>query len=234
MYIKVLIKKIIKHCRQGTLNSVISEKISGKKVPIFYRDLLNKIRYGCKAPVYAERIWVNPLYCEFSIRPESIIALTGHHAKRASGKVISFSDLINQLVPILEVEKIKFCLDHWKNGVPWEDTGIYEYMQERILRNGSADGCYNLNDIKERYTKVDLLFNQIRREGRFKTQKEICPSNFREDGGILIHIGPEGEPFFGWRGCHRIAIALLLGLKFPAQIGCVHINSLQYLARFRR
>jgi flagellin-specific chaperone FliS len=222
------------NCKINNLNSIISERISGKRIPVFYRDLLNKIKYGWLAPAYAERIWIEPSRCRYSIKPESIINATGHHAKRASGKVINFSSMENQIIPIFEVEKIKYSLDHWENGISWEDTGIYEYMEKRILKNGSADSCYNIDDVIKRYKKLDLIFEQIKREGRFRIRTEIKPDNFRESGGILIHIGPEGEPIFGWRGCHRIAIAIILGLKFPAEIGCVHINSISYLPEYRK
>ena len=67
-----------------------------------------------------------------------------------------------------------------------------------------------------------------------KTRNEIFKDNFREVGGIYIHIGVDGKPYFGGGGCHRFAIAHILQIIFPAQIGCVHVSAIPYLKGYRK
>ena len=93
--------------------------------------------------------------------------------------------------------------------------------------------CKNIVDIKNRYKKLDNIFNQIKLEGRLKTMKEMNPKNYREFGGPVIHIGPGGELFYGAGGTHRFAIAFILNFKLPAMIGCVHKNAIPLLKDIR-
>ena len=65
-------------------------------------------------------------------------------------------------------------------------------------------------------------------------QGTLVKGNFRERGGILVHIGSDGEPCFAGAGYHRFAIAKILNLRFPAQIGCVHIEALDHLDEYRQ
>lgn len=107
-------------------------------------------------------------------------------------------------------------------------------MESLIKKHGKYDGCVNIDDIVKRYRSLDTIFEQIRKEGRFRIRKEFNQKNFREKGGVLVHIGPYGEPFFGMGGCHRFAIALILKLKLPSQIGCVYKDAIPLLKNLRK
>ena len=122
------------------------------------------------------------------------------------------------------------------NGVTWEDTGIYEHMAALIAERGrEVDGCINRDDIIDRYNRLDSIFDQIKMERRLRTRQELDPRNFREVGGIYVHIGPAGELYFGGGGCHRFAIARVLKLPMvPAQIGCVHQSAIPLLPTLRQ
>ena len=229
-----LLLKFLVHLKMGTLLSVFSKKIKNIPFQFIIRDIIYKFKYGPDAPAYAECIWVDPRLIIRSISPQSVKAVTGRRSRKASGMVIDFAVFLKNTIDVADIQIVNFCINHWVNGLSWEKTGIYEYMKKLIAGQGMVDSCRNMDDLIERYKKLDIVFNMIKKEGRFRTQKEINIKNFRESGGIYIHIGPGGEPIFGWGGCHRFAIAKVLGLRFPAQIGCVHPDAIPFLPGFRK
>ena len=116
----------------------------------------------------------------------------------------------------------------WRDNIPWKETGVYEYMLTEIERKGSVDDCFDLEDIILRYERLDTLFYHIKETRKFKTQKELDPSNFNEVGGVLFHIGRDNRPIFGGGGMHRFSMAKILKLeKIPAQLGLLHPDALQ-------
>jgi hypothetical protein len=130
---------------------------------------------------------------------------------------------------------VRFALAHWRDGVPWEETGAYDYMLEQIARRGRQDGCFDLADVKRRYERLDDLFETVMRERRLRTRTELDPRVRNEDGGIFVHIGPAGETAIGDSGKHRMTIAKLAGLDaVPARIGYIHRDALPLLPALRR
>jgi hypothetical protein len=107
-------------------------------------------------------------------------------------------------------------------------------MLEQIARRGQQDGCFDAADVRRRYERLDELFEAVRRERRLRTRSELDPGARDEDGGILVHIGPDGEPAIGDSGKHRMTIAKLLGLAAVlARIGYVHREAVGLLPRLR-
>jgi len=105
-----------------------------KRYPYFFRDIKNKIKYGKQAPIYAERIWVNPLKCKK--------LLIINETRKKSGLILK-SWPYDKAVPIIKRDKIRFCIEHWVKGIPWKDTGVYEYIERLIKKYGSYDNCKN-------------------------------------------------------------------------------------------
>ena len=94
---------------------------------------------------------------------------------------------------------------------------------------------YNsMDDIYRRYKSLDNVFEEVKIEGKFKTENELNPAIFgeRSEAGV-IHIGPEGEPFFGGGAHHRFAMAYVLNIPFPAKIGLVHVSAIPHLDAYR-
>jgi len=234
-----LLNKVAKHVKQGTLANTVYKKTIGKGkkriITGYKRDLYNISRYGWTAPRFAECVWVNPHNCNMFIPGDIIREFCGIAPRAASGMVLRSSWPFEQALQITEHPKIKCCIDHWVNSIPWEKTGVYEYMEKLIeQRRNGVDGCKNKEDIVRRYEELDLIFEQIKKEGRMKTRYELTNSNFREMGGPYIHIGRDGKPFFGGGGFHRFAIAHILQIPYPAQIGCVHVSAIPYLKEYRK
>ena len=187
------------------------------------RRLANVVRFGKAAPRPNERIWIDPA--------EVRHALGGLPVR--SGYVVDRWPPADP-VPFDEHVHVRFALAHWRDGVPWEETGAYDYMLEQIASRGRQDGCFDADDVRRRYERLDALFETVRREGRLRTRPELDSAARDEDGGILVHIGPAGEPAIGDSGKHRLTIARLLGLDaVPARIGYVHRDALGLLPRLR-
>ncbi|MCL7945956.1 hypothetical protein [Marinobacter sp. ATCH36] len=187
-------------------------------------DGKNRKQYGETAPKFAELLWVPTSFINYSVKAGS--------SKDSARIVQDWPD--QQVVPVRKLPSIKACLAHWQGGLSWEETGIYKQMLDTIEEKGKVDRLKNLDDIKERYKSVDRLYDQVASTGRLRARSELIPGNFREEGGILIHIGPGGTPFFGKKGHHRLAIALALELEYiPAQLGVVHASAIDHLGVFR-
>ena len=203
---------------------------------VYNNDLVNKLKYGKNAPIYAERIWINYRDCEKIIpKPVFLSHFNKLTPRKSSGLIIdNIWPSKEEQIPIKDSPRIKNSIDHWLYGVPWKDTGEYEIIKKLIDKYGSEANCYNMDDIIERYKKLDNIYSTVKKEGRIKTRRELKYNNFREEGGILIHIGPSGELFFGMGGAHRMAIALILNLRIPAQIGCVHKSAIHLLPLLRK
>lgn len=139
-----------------------------------------------------------------------------------------------QVSSLYEGVKIKACYDHWKYGMPWEGTGVYEYMQKKISQFGKWDDCRDMYDVIARYKRLDAMYNHIEKNRTLKTRSELKKNNFREYGGVCVHVGPNGVLYFSGGGCHRLAISKILELPtIPVQLGCVHKESLDILEALR-
>jgi hypothetical protein len=197
-------------------------------------DFRNSIFYGDKAPRYAELIWVNSVDVQRYISPASCVEFFKRRPRRMSGRVVldwpAANDVIN------DNAAVNYCLKHWRDHLSWGDSGAIDFMLRSIEKSerGVSDDCRNIDDIYRRFGNLDHAWADVNKDGRLKTRKEMNPSAFRELGGVLIHLGPDGEPFFSGAGCHRFAMSVAKKLVFPAQLGCVHVSAIKYLTQFRK
>jgi len=194
----------------------------------YYRDLVNFITYGKQAPKASELIWVNPKDCVHSASFHTPISI-----RKLTGKVSSTMWDNASYSVIDDLPKFQFCYNHFIEGVEWEETGAYEHLISLIDQKGIADNCKNIDDVKDRYKRVNELYNFVKKEGSFKTKKQLKSDSFREEQGILISINKEGKPYFTGGGNHRFSIAKILDITFPAQIGIVHPEGIKYLSKYR-
>lgn len=188
-------------------------------------DDKNRKRFGEDAPRFAELLWIPTADLKDSLKLGS---------SKDSARVIKDWPH-HSAVPVRELPSIRACLEHWQYGLSWESTGIIQQMLDKIDSVGKVDRLKSRNDVEERYRSIDELYESVSSKGQLKSRSELIPGNFREEGGILVHIGPGGVPFFGKKGHHRLAIALALKLEYiPAQLGVVHISAINSLEAFRR
>lgn len=200
----------------------------------FWIGSFNRLQFGGRGPRYAERIWVSPAQCKRYIEAAELADRFGTSARQLSGRVVS--DWPESLEQSLEKHpKLAYCWSHWRDGKSWADSGAFDFMLERIAASptGVTDKCRNLQDVERRFEALDAIWADVRKRGSLPPRGELVAGNFREVGGILMHLGPGGEPIFSGAGCHRFAMALMLDAPFPAQLGVVHKTALDTLQRLR-
>lgn len=185
------------------------------------RDSYNRRHYGPQAPKFAERLWIPTPQLQQFIK---------HWSSKQSGQVVSQWPA-NPPVAITALTTIKACLAHWRDGADWEETGIFAVMMAAIDKQGRVDRMRSLEDVQQRYAYLA----KVCAEGGLQTRQQLLKGNFREEGGILVHIGPDGQPYFGGKGTHRLAMAIAAELPcFPAQLGCVHQAGINALPALRQ
>ena len=259
-----MVNKTVRHLKNGTLLNVIVKKLIRRERRLaflkYQRNLYNIFKYGPLAPRFGETIWINPCKYVTGIPREILRKECGFSHQEMLGMVIDIKLPTEQTFNIADYPKgsvdfnslgkalktceyrsklrFKFCLEHWVDGVPWEHTGAYEYMEKEIeySKHGEMDGCKNIDDIVKRYVNLDLVFEQVRNEGRFRLKKEVDHSCFLDkyEWNRLVHINSNGEILTSGGSMHRFAIAYILNIPFPAKLGCVHVDSLQCLNDYRK
>ena len=210
--VEMAIAKIIRYVSVVTRASILDTK--------------NWIQHGDNAPRYAERIFV-----DVALDVKSLGL-----GKRLFGQVLGEWPPMGRkaISNFTDTEPYISCAQHWLDGVPWRDTQAYQRMALAIKRKGVADGCTSMADVSVRYEALDRLFEKIAKDGRIMPHSQFEPWSFRELGGMVFHVGPGAEPFFGRIGQHRLAIALILGIQnVPGALGGVYKGALPALRRLR-
>lgn len=186
-----------------------------------FRDIHYSIKYGRNAPKYGDLIYIDPnkvIYYSSSKRSDFGLVKSGNW------------DQQENLSLYKESIKYRACSLRWEEEYTWKETGIYSHIMELIenSKNKRVDNCTNLEEVKQRYERLDKLFNEIKTTRKFKTRKELNSSNYREQGGVYISIGRENQIIFWGSGWHRLAIAKILKLeKIPAQVALIHPKAIK-------
>lgn len=201
------------------------------------RKFKNRILYGPEAPKPNEIIWIYPRDCLKIINDMDIRKELKGRAAAYSGLIVDTSWPFDLAIPIFDnvvieegrnsqrrkIYRIQCCISHWSQGIPWEETGIYDHMEYFISERGSDDGCFTKEDVINRYEMLDLVFEETKKEGRLNP----------EYGVGRIHIGPAGELYNGGGANHRFAIAYILNIPYPARIGIIHKDAIRFLHNYR-
>ncbi len=197
----------------------------------YLRDYHNKWIYGKQSPIYAEQLWIDP---------KKVLAVSHDKVMEkgwgpySSGRVIKeWPFTAEDYFSIMDLPKIRQCLLRYRDKLSWEETGAYEhYEQYRTTKTNARK--YTWDFILKRHQQFDAIFETVKKEKRLRTVSELKPSAFREESGILIHVGPDGELIFSETGSHRLGIALVLNIpRIPVLIGVVHSNAIPMLDGYR-
>lgn len=187
------------------------------------RDWWNRVLYGPDAPLSDECIYV---------RPRDVIYGYGGNAgkrplrRQESGRVVD-GDWDLQRYSLENHLKLESTRMRFVDGVPWEQTPLYDGVMRAISEGRAPDGCSTREEILARYAALDRVFEDTQRLGRLLTRAEMPEYFRREHGGILIHLGRDGTFLRASGGMHRFAIAKVLDLpEIPAQLGVVHPQAL--------
>jgi len=183
----------------------------------------NRVLYGGDVPFSYERIWVNPQEVIHTVKRSS--PEFGRFFTRSKSGLILDGNWHAEVMPLEANQKYNACKQHFIDGAPWSETGIYERMMRTINEKGSFDSCKNLDDVIARYENMDTLWASLRDKG-FQPVQPASKTRATERGGVFVHIGPQGQPIFGLIGNHRFAMSRLMGLtQIPAQLGLIHADA---------
>lgn len=147
------------------------------------------------------------------------------HVWKDGGKVVGGDwDRSEDLIEIEKMPKYQGIRDHFVDGVPWEETELFDVLMEIIERRGAIDGCTCREDLEERYASIDDLYRQIDRNG-YKLARDVDTSrNVKapyDEVGVVI--GRDGEILFQGGGWHRISIAKILDIeRIPVRVIARH------------
>ncbi|SNR26532.1 hypothetical protein [Puniceibacterium sediminis] len=187
------------------------------------RDWWNRVLYGPDAPLSDECIYVRPRDVIYGYAKDAGKRPLRRHE---SGRVVD-GDWDLQRYSLESHLKLDSSRMHFVEGVPWEQTPLYDSLMRAISKGHTPDGCATREDVLARYAALDRVFEDVQRLGRLLTRAEMPEYFRREHGGILIHLGRDGTFLRASGGMHRFAIAKILDLpEIPAQLGVVHPQAL--------
>jgi len=182
-----------------------------KKTVYILRDIKNTFLYGFNSPKSLELLYVDPSVIT------SIQAERFYKAKDA-GRIIKGEWGVAK-IPLKSIKKYQVICNKVISNLSWEDSGIFE-----IYKDISS---YTLDENILRHENLSKLIDHLRSGGKFLPRKELVSKNFREDGGVIVHLDSEGELIFSGNGYHRLAIAHALNIKcMPVALGAVHENAI--------
>jgi hypothetical protein len=189
-------------------------------------DALNRLRYGAEAPRFAERLWIDPRTVQRFDRKGTVWR---------SARVVRGEWPVGDEQPIEQDPILQTSIARWVEGKSWEESGEVARMEASVSKYPGVAGCFNRDDVLRRCARLDDIFRVIERQRRVRSMSELDPRNYREFGGIGMHLGPNGEPIRAGHGRHRFAIAWILGLELiPVRIGMVHHTALPVLRDLRQ
>ena len=153
------------------------------------------------------------------VRPEDIVfKISGDHDLRANDIVAGDWDLKRAI--FVETIKYRSIIQHFQEGVRWEDTELFAWYADRFRREEVVRGAESLSRLKRQYeTKVDALFRDLRTNG-FRIARDLLgqPTNVPH-----VHIARGGEILYGTKGNHRLAMAKLLSIGvIPCHVRARH------------
>ncbi len=169
-----------------------------------------------------------------TLDPGKIVRSAYLGSRRRVTGTIRDGDWDRRAVSLTSNIKIQSCIAHWRDGVSWEDTGVFAYLLGLIQTRGRpVDGCLTLEDLKARYDRLDALFETVKARGKLDSAHErLTCSRAIEPDGVMVHVGRNGEAIFGTAGHHRLAMSQVLGLKrIPAMLGAVHPEAIEDVKR---
>ena len=205
-------------------------------------DTANRIRFGAKAPVKNQIVWIDPASIEEAIdsaspdfqramlagrfeRIESASrAREARRLLRTNPQVVADTDFDRFTIPLEETETFKRMARRISGDLDWEEAGFYDWMMEGIARSGSLDGCRNREDVIARYQRLDVLEAHLRNGGTLS-----APANSREIGdAIAVACNRFGKFVFCGKGNHRLALAWTLkSTMIPVAVCSVHKTAVE-------
>lgn len=202
------------------------------------RYLGYKLKYQQAAPDPYKIVEIDPSQVDYLLTPgfQSDLVKTSSYVRGGNwDQNISDKDLFydnsyedtfdrRQPVPFDNYVFYQSFVQHFKHGVPWEETEWYAWIMDNLHKN--IDNYETREAVHERLSFLDDLYADIRQNG-YKTSRELgnIPKHCGKHPGlceVLINIGRDGA-YILEDGKHRFMIAKILGIDhIPARIFVRH------------
>jgi hypothetical protein len=202
----------------GRLARIVGD--SHFRTQVAYRRYVNRRKYVAPADPL-QLIWVDPEQIVYHWR-----AFVG---KRDLGRVVGGDwDKLKGL--FCDLAKHRALKARVEQGVDWEETGIFDYMEQFIAtRKRPIDGCRTRDDMIRRYRRIDALIESIRRTGYRPNVQTGAWQVASQLDHIFVNIGRDGEIIFNGSGHHRLSLAKILGVPtVPALVIVRHEKWQEY------
>lgn len=124
-------------------------------------------------------------------------------------------------------------LNHFENGVPWENTDYYERVIDQISSGRVQWGCESEEEFRQRCAKLDGIYQDMQDRG-YLSQKELVDekdgdepfvingSYLEQFDEVAVDIGRGGDLLFV-DGRNRLAMAKILNIeKIPVRVVARH------------
>ena len=99
--------------------------------------------------------------------------------------------------------KLICVLEHFKDGVPWENTELFKGYEKRFDTEPFLRRCRNMEELQTYYeTRYETLYASIRKKGLLAEEP------------LPVYIGRKGDYLFGSDGNHRLAMAAALDIPY--------------------
>lgn len=134
---------------------------------------------------------------------------------------IRAGDWDQHTLDLTELPKYVGAVEHFVDGVPWEETSLFGYYRRLLDAGRTIDGCESIDELLDRYRKFDRMYRDIQENG-YRSRDELCDDRrFRcLMNEVTVSIGRHGEFVLGGGGgWHRLSIAKLLSVeKIPVRV----------------
>lgn len=201
----------------------------GRRVAPVVRDLVYRYRYGRAAPTPGRLIRIDPGEVDYLLAPHFWDRLSrcsthvrgGDWDRSYTDREVVLSGrhegiTTPSLVPFENFELYTSARAHFEEGVPWEDTDLYESLLEN--RDAYWRTYGSREDVRRALADVDRLYRSIDEDG-YRLQREVETDRIRftswslppEYHEVAVDVGRDGDLIFD-DGRHRFVVAKVLGL----------------------
>ncbi len=183
------------------------------------RRLIDKLKYGCRATaVPVKTISIDPKDIEYYLlEPPQYRDVYRWFGRIHPGDWDQNSD------PIKRSKKFQGVIQRYKNGYEWHETVVFDHMLELIEDGKYPDGCKSIQNVRQRYDKIDKLYHDIKFNG-YKSGEKL-PSDRGDIADVCVAIGRNGEFHLQGDGVHRVTIARVLNIpEIPAKVSMRHLQ----------
>jgi 2-polyprenyl-3-methyl-5-hydroxy-6-metoxy-1,4-benzoquinol methylase len=196
------------------------EKLKHSKQVSFY--LFWRLIWELRANIFPNKYHRDPYVKDgwYLVNPEKIIfASREFDFYTSDGRVMGGDWDVTGIKKFEEFDFFRSFQDRILNKTPWIETEYCQRVVSEISQGKIKWGCRTVEDFMDRLKKLDLIFENIKRNGYQQIENEE---------GITINFGRDGDLLFN-SGRHRLTFCKLLGIKkIPVRISVRHSNWVKF------